>query len=181
MKFFMPTRLFQEPDCVMAHRGEMAALGSCALIVTGKHSAKANGSYDDVCRALDAEKIAHVLFDEVEQNPSIETVMKAMDFGVENGVDFVIGIGGGSPLDAAKAAAIPQNSAAPEIDSEVGSPWVTSKNVPISEVAMAAKTKRPGRALRTMANQATIMVGDRNCKMVAVAALDFSIASRKVS
>lgn len=106
MKFYMPTRLYQEPECVMAHRGEMAALGSRALIVTGKHSAKANGSYDDVCRALDAEKIAHVLFDEVEQNPSIETVMKARDFGVENGVDFVIGIGGGSPLDAAKAIAL---------------------------------------------------------------------------
>ena len=79
MKFFMPTKLYQESDCVAHHCAEIAALGSCALIVTGKHSAKANGAYADVCQALDDAKIAHVLFDEVEQNPSIETVMKARE------------------------------------------------------------------------------------------------------
>ena len=46
---------------------------------------------------------------------------------------------------------------------------------------MAVSTKIPGRALRTTENHATIMVGDKNCSTVAVAALDFSMVSRKVS
>lgn len=106
MKFYMPTKLYQEADCVWHHRGEIGQLGKRALIVTGRHSAKANGSYDDVCRALDDQNIGHALFDEVEENPSIETVMKARDFGAEHQADMVIGIGGGSPLDAAKAIAL---------------------------------------------------------------------------
>ena len=76
---------------------------------------------------------------------------------------------------------MPKNSAAGEMESEVGSPWVTSRNVPTSEVTIADKTNTPGRFFRASANHATIMVGDRNCSTVAVAALDFSIVSRKVS
>jgi len=76
---------------------------------------------------------------------------------------------------------MPQQSAAGEMVSEVGSPCVTSKKVPISDVMIAASTKMPGRFLRASANHATIMVGDRNCSTVAVAALDFSMVTRKVS
>ena len=39
----------------------------------------------------------------------------------------------------------------------------------------------PGRDLRTSENQATIIVGERNCSTVAVAAFDFSMVSKKVS
>jgi alcohol dehydrogenase len=42
----------------------------------------------------------------VEENPSVETVMKGRDLGLSRGADFVIGIGGGSPMDAAKAIAL---------------------------------------------------------------------------
>lgn len=66
------------------------------------------------------------------------------------------------------------------MDNVVGLPWVTSRNVPASEVPMAASTSGPGRVLRASANQATIMVGDRNCSTVAVAAFDFSMVIRKV-
>ena len=36
-----------------------------------------------------------MLFDEVENNPSVATIRKAAAFALEKGVDFVIGIGGG--------------------------------------------------------------------------------------
>lgn len=55
------------------------------------------------------------------------------------------------------------------------------QKVPMSEVRIAVSTSTPGRALRTSANHATMIVGDRNCSTVAVAALDFSMVSRKVS
>ena len=100
--FYMPTRVFEEKDAVKNHAKELSALGSRALIVTGRRSAMANGSFQDVTDALDSAGISHVLFNEVEENPSTHTIMKARDLGVSEKVDFVIGIGGGSPMDAAK-------------------------------------------------------------------------------
>lgn len=106
MDFYMPVRLFNEENAVWNHRKELAVLGKKALLVTGKNSAKRNGAYDDLVKALDAEKIDYVLFDQVEENPSIETVMTARNLGVAENVDFVIAIGGGSPMDAGKSIAL---------------------------------------------------------------------------
>lgn len=103
---YLGTRVYTEKDCVLTHGQELASFGKKALIVTGRTSAKKNGSYDDVCKVLEHFGVKYTLFDSVEENPSIETVMKARDLGIESGADFVIGIGGGSPLDAAKAIAL---------------------------------------------------------------------------
>ena len=105
MKYYMPTRVFDEKDCVLSHAEDLADYGEHALIVTGRHSAKACGASDDVIQALGENGQAYSIFSEVEENPSVETIMKASAFGREEKVDFVIGIGGGSPLDAAKAIA----------------------------------------------------------------------------
>ncbi len=106
MRFFMPTAVRQERDCVARHAKELAACGMTALIVTGRHSARENGSLNDVITALRAQSVHYIVFDRVEENPSVETVMAARDAGLAAEADFVIGIGGGSPLDAAKAAAL---------------------------------------------------------------------------
>ena len=106
MRYYMPTRLYQEEHCVAAHAAELAALGRHALIVTGKHSSRANGSLDDVIGVLRTHEIGYTVFDAVEENPSVETVMQARALGSADMADFVIGVGGGSPIDAAKAAAV---------------------------------------------------------------------------
>ena len=106
MKFYIPVRLFDEEECVKAHAKDIAALGKKALIVTGKHSAFANGSFDDVAEVLKAAGKEYLVFSEVEENPSVETVFAAKDRFAAEGIDFVIGIGGGSPMDAAKAIAL---------------------------------------------------------------------------
>ena len=106
MYFYMPTKVYSEKNCVRNHAEELAALGTHALLVTGRSSAEKNGSLSDVKEALAKYHVACTHFNEVEENPSIETVMKARDTGVNAGCDFVIGIGGGSPMDAAKAIAL---------------------------------------------------------------------------
>ncbi|SKB65067.1 alcohol dehydrogenase [Lachnospiraceae bacterium] len=105
MKYLMPAVVYEENEAVWNHRAELAALGKCALIMTGRHSAMANGSLDDVKKALDDRGVSYTVFSEVEENPSIETVARAAEQGRRDKADFVIGIGGGSPMDAAKAAA----------------------------------------------------------------------------
>lgn len=102
----MPTKLYFGKGCVAQSVADMAALGKKALIVTGRSSAKRNGSQDAVVAVLESAGLGWVLFDEVEANPSVETVRNGAELGRKEQVDFVIGIGGGSPMDAAKVIAL---------------------------------------------------------------------------
>ena len=106
MWLYMPTKVVSEDNCVINHARELAAFGKKAMIVTGRHSAKSCGALDDVLTALEKQGVDHILFERVEENPSIETVMAARELAIAEKVDFFIGIGGGSPMDAAKAIAL---------------------------------------------------------------------------
>ena len=79
--------------------------GKKALIVTGKSSAKKSGIYDKVNESLKKVGIDTVLFDKVTPNPLTTTAIEGAKFANENGCDVVIGIGGGSIMDCAKAIA----------------------------------------------------------------------------
>ena len=106
MRFYVPTDIYVEKDCVKNHAKEMLAVGKRALIVTGHSSAKANGSLNDVTEVLNDGGVAYQIFDEVEENPSTDTVGKGAQIARESNADFIIGIGGGSAIDAAKAMAL---------------------------------------------------------------------------
>ena len=106
MRFYVPTDIYVEKDCVKNHAKELLAVGKRALIVTGHNSAKVNGSLNDVTEVLNAGGVAYKIFDEVEENPSTDTVGKGAQIAREAGAEFIIGIGGGSAIDAAKAMAI---------------------------------------------------------------------------
>ena len=77
------------------------ALGKRPLIVTGKNSARRIGALD---RALVQLEHAAV-FDAVEENPGSSTCERGADLCRQLGCDHAIAIGGGSPMDVAKAIA----------------------------------------------------------------------------
>lgn len=104
--FKMPTRIYFERGCVRNHLEIFTYCGSRAAIVTGKHSARASGALADVEAVLKSAGIAYEIYDSVENNPSVETVADISKRAKEFGAAFVIGIGGGSPMDAAKAVAV---------------------------------------------------------------------------
>ena len=106
MRFYVPTDIYVEKDCVKNHAKEMLAVGKRALIVTGHSSAKVNGSLNDVTEVLNNGGVAYQIFDEVEENPSTDTVGKGAQIARDFSADFIIGIGGGSAIDAAKAMAL---------------------------------------------------------------------------
>ena len=103
LKFYMPTKVLMGKNIVLNNSNLLKKFGEKALIVTGRHSSKKNGSLDDVVSALKKENIEYVIFDEIEENPAIESVVKAAEVGKKENVDFIVGIGGGSPIDASKA------------------------------------------------------------------------------
>lgn len=103
---YMPARIISGENCVIKNSAEFRKWGKKCLIVTSRTSAKKSGALDDVITALDNENIAYSIFDEITENPLVSTVIKAGEKAREFGAEFIIGIGGGSPLDASKAVAI---------------------------------------------------------------------------
>jgi alcohol dehydrogenase class IV len=103
--YFVPTRIAEGEGCLLAERRHLAELGTKALIVTGRRSARANGSLADAEKALAENGQQARLFDQVDSNPTVACVLAGAELARREGCDFVIGIGGGSPMDAAKAIA----------------------------------------------------------------------------
>jgi alcohol dehydrogenase class IV len=92
-------------DCLSGNRGLLKDLGKKALLVTGSHSAKQNGALGDLVKTLEANGQAYYLFDKVMSNPTVDCVFEAAGLCGQEGCDFLVAIGGGSPMDAAKVAA----------------------------------------------------------------------------
>lgn len=100
--YSMPTKIFYGENIVEKKKDIFKEFGKKALIVTGKNSAKKNGSLDDLTKVLKEENIEYSIFDKIEENPPMELAEEGAKIGKEEKVDFIIGIGGGSPLDSAK-------------------------------------------------------------------------------
>lgn len=103
--FYMPTKMLVGQNVILENYEEFKGRGEKAFIITGK-SSKRNGALSDVIEALSRCGIGYVIFDDIEENPSFENIEKATIIGRESKVDFLIAIGGGSPIDAAKVIGI---------------------------------------------------------------------------
>ena len=101
---FMPVDLKSGVNCVKENKA-CFALGRHALLVTGRHAAKACGAQADVTAVLDSLGIAYTVYDCIGENPLMSVCHAGGQRAHEVGADFVIGIGGGSAMDAAKAIA----------------------------------------------------------------------------
>ena len=88
--------------------GEAAPLlkkmGNKAFIVTGRHVAVSN-MMKQLTALLDENGIDCVIFDGITGEPTDTMIEKGVEMLKSSGCDFIIGIGGGSPLDSAKAIA----------------------------------------------------------------------------
>ena len=100
---FFPKTIFFGNDSVQNLSGVVAKFGNRALIITGKTSSRKSGALEKVSRILDGKNIKYEVFDDISEEPDFELVDKIKSS--KKGIDFVIGIGGGSALDTAKAVA----------------------------------------------------------------------------
>ncbi|OLO28627.1 NADH-dependent alcohol dehydrogenase [Alkalihalophilus pseudofirmus] len=104
--FVNPTKLIFGKGQLEQLSKEVKRYGNRVLLVYGGGSIKRNGIYDNVLSEL--EKInAHVAeLSGVEPNPRLTTVQKGIDLCREENIDFILAVGGGSVIDAAKAIAV---------------------------------------------------------------------------
>lgn len=106
INFYMPTKVIMADECIQKNASLLKSYGETALIVTGLYSAKSNGSLDDITGVLTSLGMKFHVYDRVMANPTVSCVYEGAAYARERGVDFVIGIGGGSAMDAAKAIAL---------------------------------------------------------------------------
>lgn len=104
---------FSVPQNIIVGRGSLAKLpevaeksgGKKAFIISGPHLNKM-GIVQSCVDAMKAKGIESSVFTETEGNPSVETVDKASAAYKESGADFIVALGGGSPMDVAKAVGV---------------------------------------------------------------------------
>lgn len=102
----MQNFIFKNPTEILFGRGMIAELGrrvpaqTPVLLLYGGGSIKRNGVYDQVTTALKNHRV--IEFGGIEVNPLYETCLKAVEQVRAKQVGFILAVGGGSVLDAAK-------------------------------------------------------------------------------
>ena len=97
--FTFPNRILFGEGAVSELRAEVAKLGITRPLVVTDKGLIASGLVSDVCKQLDDTR----LFDGVQANPTEADVLRGLDLYKNATCDGLIGLGGGSPIDAAKA------------------------------------------------------------------------------
>jgi alcohol dehydrogenase len=104
---FMPTRIIFGPGKLKELATTPYLPGKKALIVIGAgQSMKKHGYLDHVIDYLKQNGVESVVFDKILPNPVVEHVMEGAKAAKENNCDFIIGLGGGSPIDSSKSIAM---------------------------------------------------------------------------
>ena len=104
--FHAPTRVLFGSGTIQATGREVAALGGTAALVVTDSGVVNAGLLDGALASLAATDVAATVFDAVEPNPSIGTVNAALAAYQSGGCNAIVAVGGGSPMDVAKAVGI---------------------------------------------------------------------------
>ena len=104
--FYNPTQIVFGKDRI-ADLAKLVPAAAKVLILVGGASAEKTGTLAEVRQALGTRQ--HETFSGIEPNPDFDTAMKAVHQVRDGGFDFLLAVGGGSVIDAAKfiAAAVP--------------------------------------------------------------------------
>jgi len=105
-KYKLPTKIIFGRGEFIKLGTEAKQLGKKAFIVTGKKFAKESGLLDKAHEMLDKSGLIYIDFTKIEPNPESETIDIGAAIACKQKVDFIIGLGGGSVIDAAKAIAL---------------------------------------------------------------------------
>ena len=105
-EFYAPTRVIFGKETEMRTGALVKEYGgSKVLIHYGGQSAVRSGLVDRVKASLDAAGVTYVELGGVVPNPHLSKVREGIALAKENGVDFLLAVGGGSVIDSAKAIA----------------------------------------------------------------------------
>lgn len=105
-KFFMPPQSLMGPGCLNEAGAEIKSLGfKKALIVTDEVLCDIK-LVDKLTGVLDTNDIQYAIYNKTKPNPTVTNVNEGLELLKEEGCDFVISFGGGSPHDCGKGIAL---------------------------------------------------------------------------
>ncbi|WP_289140173.1 iron-containing alcohol dehydrogenase [uncultured Brevibacillus sp.] len=105
--------VYHNPTQLIFGRGQLSMLkekaeqlGQTVLLVYGGGSIKRTGLYEKVVSLLQEADCRVLELSGVEPNPRLSTVKKGIELCRQEGVNWILAVGGGSVIDAAKAVAV---------------------------------------------------------------------------
>jgi alcohol dehydrogenase class IV len=137
--FELPTRIAFGVDLVKDLPAEIAALGGTSVLLVSDPGLVAAGVVDRVVTLLREAGLEPAVFTDVEPEPDAIGVMAAADLARSSGADIVVGVGGGSALDTAKAAAFMARNAG-HIRDYVGLDIPSERGLPVIAMPTTAGT-----------------------------------------
>jgi len=105
-RFLCPTEMIFGKDAELKAGEETKKYGTCVLLHYGSGHIKKSGLYERVTGSLKKAGIRYVELGGVMPNPRLSLVREGIRLCRENGVDFILAVGGGSVIDSAKAIAL---------------------------------------------------------------------------
>ena len=105
-RFYIPTRFIIGEGGFAQLGRETARLGKVALLVTGSSSMRSTGTLARAKGDLEANGVTAIIFDRVEPNPRTSSIDAAAKIARDNKAEVIIGLGGGSVMDASKCIAL---------------------------------------------------------------------------
>ncbi len=101
-EFTMPKKVITGDNAIANSAELFAKTGKRAFIVTGKHVVKLN-FFKTLTDTLDKSGVGYTIFDGITGEPTDVMIDEGISVYKKSNCDFLIGIGGGSPLDSIKA------------------------------------------------------------------------------
>lgn len=150
---YMPVKLVFGRGRISEAGKIIAEYGSKAMIVTGQSSSKKSGLMDKVTAGLERERVASIMFDHVNENPLTTLAEEGAAEARKLGCDVIVGLGGGSVLDAAKVIAflaVNEGNASDYIFGKQG-----TGALPVIAITTTAGTGSEGDSLAVLTNPVT--------------------------
>jgi len=133
---------------------EVKKLGSKAMLVTGRNSMEQLGFTQKITRHFKDDGMEVTLFNKITPNPTSDSVNEGAKVALEKKCDVIVGLGGGSAIDAAKAIAIVAGHSSTQNQNKFGSGqsiWdfsqsqsspkpITEKTLPIVAITSSSGT-----------------------------------------
>jgi len=102
---YMPVEIIFDKDCVLKNRKRFDGYKK-VFIVSDQSSARLSGALDDILSILNDTKADFFIFDKIRENPLLSVCYEGGKAAFEFGADLIVGIGGGSSMDASKTIAL---------------------------------------------------------------------------